>query len=108
MNSTQTQTSTATIVAFIAGVLAGRGVFGFDTATWITILTAVLGGGMTIWTAIATRKKAIITAVNNMDEVAGVITKNTPEGQAMAVSIPEPTVTPEGTNTAIAVAKGQA
>lgn len=97
MNTTQTQTSTATLIAFAAGVLAGRGVFGFDTETWVAVLTAVLGAGMTVWTAIATRKKTLITTVNAMDEVKGVITTNTADGQAMANAIPSPSVVPEGT-----------
>ena len=105
MNTTQTQTQFATVIAFIAGILAGKGVFGFDTATWTTILGAVLGLGMAVWTALATRKTALVGTVNNMPEVAGVITTHDAAGKAMADSFPEPTVAPAGSSHAIMMAK---
>lgn len=59
MNQTQTQGGAAAIVAFLAGILAGRGVFGLDAATWSTILGAVLAFGAVIWNIVSTRKTAI-------------------------------------------------
>ena len=46
MNTTQTQTTLAPLVAFLAGLLAGKGVFGFDTATWTYIIGGVAGIGL--------------------------------------------------------------
>jgi len=45
-----------------------------------------------------------VAAVNNMDSVAGVITKDTPEGKKLAKAVPASTVAPEGTAAAKAVA----
>lgn len=97
MNTTQTQTTSAVIIAAIAGFLAGKGVFGFDAATWTIILGGLGAAGMAAWTAIATRKKSLVTTVNAMPEVKAVITTNTEDGKAMASSIPSPSVVPEGT-----------
>lgn len=72
MNQTQTQTGLAAIVAFFAGLLAGKGVFGFDTATWTQILGGAAGLAATIWTAIATRKTAMVTQVAQMPEVKAI------------------------------------
>lgn len=104
MNPTQTQTTLAPIIAFIAGLLAGKGVFGLDAATWAT----VIGGGIafvaTIWAAIATRKTSMVASVNSMPEVAGVVTTNTTAGKAMAESVPSATVVPAGSSQAAAIA----
>lgn len=56
MNNTQIQTTIAPLVTFFAGLLAGKGVFGFDAATWATIIGGIGGVAATIWAAIATRK----------------------------------------------------
>lgn len=105
MNTTQTQTNVAVLCAFLAGILSGRGVFGFDQATWVTILTAIAGLGMAVWAAIATRKTALVGTVNAMPEVAGVVTTKTPEGIAMANSFPQATVAPQGSTHAVDMAK---
>lgn len=47
---------------------------------------------------------AIVSAVNNLPDVKGVITSPTPEGDALAKSIPSPTVVRAGTEAAKAVA----
>ncbi len=67
MNSTQTQTTSATILAFIAGYLSSRFTF-FDTATWLAIVTGAAGLGVTIWTAIATSKKSIVNQALSSDK----------------------------------------
>lgn len=72
MNSTQIQTTAAPIIAFLAGLLAGRGVFGLDAATWATMIGAVIAFGATIWGAITTRKNAQISAVAAMPEVQSI------------------------------------
>jgi len=72
MNSTQTQTTAATLIGIIAGFLAGKGVFGFDSATWATILGSIVAAGMAAWTALATRKAALITTTAQLPEVQSV------------------------------------
>jgi hypothetical protein len=69
MNPTQMTTTLAPIITFIAGLLAGKGVFGLDAATWATIIGGIIGVGGTIWAAIATRNKNIITTTANLPEV---------------------------------------
>lgn len=59
MNKTQLQTTLAPLVAAIAGFLAGRGVFGLDTQTWISILGGIGALVATIWGAVATRSQAL-------------------------------------------------
>lgn len=84
-NTTQATTSFAAAIAFLAGLLAGRGVFGFDQATWITILTGAGGFGMLIWNAVSTRKSAMVSTVANMPEVkkeGGIILDKTVPGTA--------------------------
>lgn len=89
MNITQTQTSAATIIAFIAGILAGRGAFGFDQATWVTILTAIAGLSMTVWAAVANRRSAMTSTVvstpEGKTEIMSAVAA-TPEGRATLVS----------------------
>lgn len=69
MNGTQIQTTAAPLIAFVAGILAGRGAFGLDAETWTLILGSLAGTIATIWGAIAARKAAIVTTVANMPEV---------------------------------------
>jgi hypothetical protein len=60
MNSTQVQAGTfAPLIAFVAGLLAGKGVFGLDAATWATVIGAAVAFGATIWGVVATRKTAL-------------------------------------------------
>lgn len=93
-----------------------RGVFymcggGSLIGGWLTesLLTEVLGAVFTIgaagWSIWAWRTARIIAITNAKEEVAGVITKPTPEGVAMANSIPSKTVAVSGTVDAAVVAK---
>ena len=66
MNQTSIQTTLAPLVAFLAGLLAGKGLFGFDAATWAPILGAVAAFGATVWGAVAARKTALANTVGNM------------------------------------------
>lgn len=72
MNSTQVQTTAAPIVAFLAGLLAGKGVFGFDAGTWATVIGAVLAFGATIWGAVKGTKTSIISAAAAIPEVQSI------------------------------------
>lgn len=105
MTSTQTQTTLAPIIAFLAGLLAGKGVFGFDAATWTLIIGGAAGLAATIWGGIITRKKSLVSEVNGMPEVAGVVTVNSSAGNALAASIPSNTVAPAGSNSAVQMAQ---
>lgn len=59
MNKTQLQTTLAPLIAAIAGFLAGKGVFGLDAQTWISILGGVGALAATIWGAAAARSQAL-------------------------------------------------
>lgn len=72
MNSTTATSTFGPLIGFFAGLLAGKGVFGLDAATWATVIGAVVAGGVSIWGAITTRKSAQITQVAQMSEVQSV------------------------------------
>lgn len=72
------------IITFFAGLLAGKGVFGFDTGTWITILSGVVGLGATLFAAWKTQKTELVKDVANLPEVTAVELDKT---KATAVAI---------------------
>jgi hypothetical protein len=74
MNSTQIQTTLAPLLTFLAGLAAGKGLFGWDAITWYTILGGLVGFGATIWAAVTTRNTAVIAQVASLPEVRGVVT----------------------------------
>lgn len=59
MNKTQLQTTLAPLVAAVAGFLAGKGVFGFDAATWASIVGGLLSLVAVVWGAVAARPQAL-------------------------------------------------
>lgn len=69
MNSTSATSTFGPLVAFFAGLLAGKGVFGLDAGAWTTVIGAVVAAGASIWGAIATRKTSQISQVAAMPEV---------------------------------------
>ncbi len=69
MNSTQIQTTLAPLLTFLAGLAAGKGLFGWDAATWYTILGGIVGLGATIWAAVVTKNSAIAATTQNMTGV---------------------------------------
>ena len=73
MNNTQITTTVAPLVAFLAGLLAGKGVFGLDVTTWTTIIGGVVGLGATIWAALRTTNTGIISQAANLPEVKTVL-----------------------------------
>lgn len=73
MNGIQTQNAGAAVVAFLAGLLAGKGVFGFDAATWTAIVGGVGGAAAAAWGAIAARKSAVVSTAAAAPEVKEVI-----------------------------------
>ncbi len=82
MNTTQATTTFGPIIAFFAGLLAGKGVFGFDAATWTMIIGGAVGFAATVWGAIAGRKTALVTTVANMPEVNNIHLDPTAPGAA--------------------------
>jgi hypothetical protein len=72
VNSEQIKQTAAPMVAFLAGLLAGKGVFGLDAATWATLIGAVLGLGVTVWGAIKGMKKNVIAAAANLPDVQSI------------------------------------
>lgn len=78
---------------------------------WLTdsLLTEILGAVFTLgaaaWSIWAWRTARIISITNAKEEVAGVILKPTPDGVALANSIPSKTVAVSGTVDAAVVAK---
>lgn len=73
MNGTQITNTATPIVAFVAGLLAAKFAW-FDAATWSAILMGVVGLGATIWGAVSTRNKGIITQAAALPEVNTVVT----------------------------------
>lgn len=64
MNTTQVQSTLAPLLTFLAGLAAGKGLFGWDAQTWYTILGGIAGLGATIWAAVATKTSAIVSTAN--------------------------------------------
>lgn len=50
-------------------------------------------------------KQALVQATNSIPEVKGVLTTDTAEGKALAMSVPETTIVPAGTIAAVEIAK---
>jgi hypothetical protein len=74
VNKTQIQTTIAPLIAAAAGFLAGKGVFGFDAATWVSILGAAGALGATVWGAVSARQIALKDTVGSMEHTTVVTT----------------------------------
>lgn len=72
MNGTTVTSTFGPLIGFLAGLLAGKGVFGLDATTWATVIGAILAAGASVWGAIATRKTAQISSVAAMPEVQSI------------------------------------
>lgn len=74
-----------------------------------TVWTSVTGLVVTvlpfIWAMIRHTKVGTLLAADDLPEVAGVIVKPTPEGEALARETPKLTVTPAGTSMAASIAR---
>jgi hypothetical protein len=69
MNKTQIQSTVAPLVAFFAGLLAGKGMFGLDVEAWTTVIGGLVAAGAAVWGAFSTRGSSLITAAANQPEV---------------------------------------
>lgn len=72
MNKTQLQSTVAPLVAFFAGLLAGKGVFGLDAEGWTTVIGALVAAGAAIWGGVSTRGSSLITEVANQPSVQSI------------------------------------
>lgn len=72
MNQTTATSTFGPLIAFFAGLLAGKGVFGLDAATWTTIIGSLVAAGTAIWGVVVTRKSNQIAQVAAMPEVQSV------------------------------------
>lgn len=93
-NPLQTNNTIIISAGYAAGILASKFPM-FDSASWNSIVLAVLGLGVTVYTAYVNRKTAVITTTANLPEVkkeGGVILdKNVPGAVALAQSNATPT-----------------
>lgn len=87
MNFTQKQTTVAPMVAFLAGLLAGKGVFGLDVNAWTQVIGAAAAFGATLWGAFAATKNQLINTVANEDDVKS-ITLNASASTGLVNSTP--------------------
>ncbi len=89
MNNVQIPTTVIPVIAWVAGLLAGKGVFGFDSATWISILSGIVGLALTLYGAYITRKSALTTTVANLDEVSKIkLDPSAPGSKALEAATP--------------------
>lgn len=70
-NSLQSNNTAIMMIGYAAGVLAAKFPI-FDSAAWNAIILSILGVAITIYTAIANRKSAIVSTVANMPEVKSI------------------------------------
>jgi len=90
MNQMQVPTTIVPIISFFAGLLAGKGVFGLDEATWATLIGAVVAAALTIYGAISSRKSALVSTVAAMPEVKSVTLDATaPASASLSASTPD-------------------
>lgn len=104
MNKTQIQTTFAPLIAAIAGFLAGKGVFGLDAQTWISILGGAGALAATIWGAVATRETALKDTTGGLahttvitDKASAEALPNNPDVVAVTPQIAQAINTAKGT-----------
>ncbi len=71
-----------------------------DNALWTSLSGVVLSVAPFVWSMIRHTKVGTLLAADALPEVAGVITKPTPEGAALAQATPKPTVVTAGSPSA--------
>jgi hypothetical protein len=115
MNQSQVASTVRWVVtvfgAAIAAWIAGKGwasandVLGvLSSDTFIQGVGALIAVVSLVWGLFRHTEANQVAAVNKMDTVAGVITKDTPEGKKLAKAVPGSTVAPEGSPAAKDVA----
>lgn len=116
MNHEQVTSLVRQAMFYVAGVLSGVSFIAkiftpdqvVDLLTSETVLALITSGVMTaiasIWALVTRSNKNLAAAADSVPGVAGVITTDTPEGRALATSIPSPTVVPANTAAASRIA----
>lgn len=66
MNNTQVQTSSAALIALVAGFAAGHGWLGLSLSDWTTLVTAFAGAGAILWPVLQTRALKLKDQVGKM------------------------------------------
>lgn len=94
MNSTQLQTTLMPIITFLAGLAAGKGLFGWSQEVWVTVLGGVVGVIGTVWAALKTTKTGLISQVASMPEVTSVKVDTSTQAGADLVKATPSNVTP--------------
>lgn len=91
------------MLKLIGSALVTNGVV--SGADWTTYSGLAIMIAPLAWSAYERTKTRMIEKVDKLPEVAGVVTRPTAEGKAIAEAITSPTVVPAGTQAAVAVAK---
>ncbi len=87
----------------LGGALVTNGIV--TTADWTTWTGVLIAAAPIGWSVYEKTKARMIARVDAMPEVAGVVTKSTPEGKALAAENPSPTVAMAGSVQAEMVAR---
>lgn len=101
MNWEQVKNNVQILLGAVSGFMVGKG--WMDQSTGTALIGIFMAAGPLIWGIIENTKAKMVQKVNNMPEVAGVITMRTPEGVTLASTIPDKTVAPAGSTQAQAV-----
>lgn len=86
MNPTQIQATFGPVLGLVAGYFAAW--WGVDQATALGLVTAAVGFGYAIYTAVITRKSAIVTTVAQMPEVKSVQLNSTQAAADLSAATP--------------------
>lgn len=97
-----------TFGTFVAGWFAAKGWFTVDQVVGVlnspTVIGLITSGVMLAWGMITHTKTNAVAVVDKMNEVAGVVTKPTVDGRALANSVLSSTVVSSGTGAAANIA----
>jgi hypothetical protein len=74
-NKTQLQTTSAAIIAGLAGYAAGHGWLGLGLGDWTTIIGSLIGVGAVIWPVLITRAKSLKDTVGKLPQTTVVTDK---------------------------------
>jgi hypothetical protein len=96
---------------YLLALAVQKGWFTADNAKGIASLFSsefvvglISAGGALIWSMIAKTAPNLVSTVDNLPQVEGVITKPTEEGKELAKAVPSSTVVPAGTTAAKSIA----
>ncbi len=113
MNEEQVKSLIRSLVGSFGGMIAGwfaaKGWFTIDQVLTVlnspTLIATAASIVMAVWGLFVHSKSNAVAVVDAMPEVKGVVTNATPDGRALAASIPSPLVAAAGSADATAIAK---